>query len=175
MALVHEQLYQSANLSQINFASYLEHLSSHLFQSCGVSTQRVQLRMQAQELLLEVNTAIPLGMIYNELLTNSLKHAFPGDKKGEIKVILGRVDDNQALLEVADNGVGIPQDFSLEESQSLGLQIVHTLCKQIRAEIKVDRSHGTSFKIFFPCPFSPGSEQFLRKNKFLTFLLHKRL
>lgn len=152
MALVHEQLYQSANLSQINFASYLEHLSSHLFQSCGVSTHRVQLKMQTQELFLEVNTAIPLGMIYNELLTNSLKHAFPGDKKGEIKVILGRVDDNRGLLEVTDNGIGLPQDFSLEDSQTLGLQIVHTLSKQIRAEIKVDRSQGTSFQIFFPCP-----------------------
>lgn len=152
MALVHEQLYQSPNLSQINFDSYLDHLSSHLFQSCGVSSQRVKFKRQSQNLFLDVNTAIPLGMIYNELLTNALKHAFPDDKEGEIKVILGRVGDDHAFLEVADNGVGLPQDFSLEDNRTLGLQIVQTLCQQIRAEIKIDRTQGTSFKIFFPCP-----------------------
>lgn len=157
MALVHEQLYQSANLSRINFASYLDHLSSHLFQSCGVSTHRVQLKKQTEEIFLEVNTAIPLGMIFNELLTNSLKHAFPGEKEGEIRVILTRVDANRCLLEVADNGVGLPEDLSLEESQTLGLQIVHTLSQQIQAEIKIERSQGTSFQIFFPCPCEPGT------------------
>jgi PAS domain S-box-containing protein len=157
MALVHEQLYQSANLSRINFASYLDHLSSHLFQSCGVSTHRVKLKKQTEEIFLEVNTAIPLGMIFNEILTNSLKHAFPGEREGEIRITLTRVEANRCLLEVADNGVGLPEDFSLEESQTLGLQIVHTLSQQIQAEIKIDRSQGTSFQIFFSCPLEPGS------------------
>ncbi|MCX7974300.1 MAG: GAF domain-containing protein [Candidatus Aminicenantes bacterium] len=157
MALVHEQLYQSANLSQINFSSYLTHLSSHLFQSCGVSTHQVQLHLQTEELFLEVNIAIPLGMIFNELLTNSLKHAFPGERKGEIKVILRRLDHHRGLLEVADNGVGLPEGFKLEESESLGLQIVHTLSNQIRAEIQIDQSNGTAFRIIFPCPSDSSS------------------
>lgn len=152
MALVHEQLYQSANLSQINFASYLAHLSSHLFQACGVSTHRVRLNLQTEELLLDVNTAIPLGMIFNELMTNSLKHAFPDNREGEIKVILRRYDRDQAFLEVADNGLGLPKGFKLEECKSLGLQIVQTLCHQIKARIELDQSEGTAFRIIFPCP-----------------------
>ncbi len=150
MALVHEQLYQSANLSRINFASYLKHLSSHLFQSCGVSTHRVHLELETEELELEVNTAIPLGMIFNELLTNSLKHGFPHERSGEIKVILRRVEASKALLAVADNGIGLPADFSLENSATLGLQIVHTLTNQIRAEIELEPGPGTSFRIIFP-------------------------
>lgn len=152
MALVHEQLYQSSNLSKINFDFYLENLSSHIFQSCGVSTHRIKLKKQCQNIFLDVNMAIPLGMIYNELLTNALKHAFPGDREGEIMVILGRTEDNRCFLEVADNGIGLPPDFSLEASRTLGLQIIQTLCQQLRGEIKIDRNNGTSFKIFFPCP-----------------------
>lgn len=155
MALVHEQLYQSANLSQINFASYLAHLSSHLFQACGVSTHRVRLNLQTEELFLDVNTAIPLGMIFNELMTNSLKHAFPDNREGEIKVSLRRYDRERALLEIADNGVGLPKGFKLEESVSLGLQIVQTLCHQIKAHIELDQTKGTAFKIIFPYSNEP--------------------
>ncbi|MGQ9577192.1 MAG: histidine kinase dimerization/phosphoacceptor domain -containing protein [Candidatus Aminicenantales bacterium] len=152
MALVHEQLYQSASLSRINFASYLKQLSSHLFQSCGVSTYRVSLDLEIEDLDLEVNTAIPLGMIFNELLTNSLKHAFPQERKGKIKVILRQLEGSRALLAVIDNGVGLPSDFSLENSTTLGLQIVHTLVNQVRAEIMIVPSPGASFQIIFPYP-----------------------
>lgn len=152
MALVHEQLYQSASLSRVNFASYLKQLSSHLFQSCGVSTYRVSLDLEIEDLDLEVNTAIPLGMIFNELLTNSLKHAFPQERKGKIKVILRQLEGSKALLAVIDNGIGLPSDFSLENSTTLGLQIVHTLVNQVRAEITIEPGPGASFRIIFPYP-----------------------
>jgi len=155
MALVHEQLYQSANLSQINFANYLRHLSSHLFQSCGVSTHRVHLHLELEELFLEVNTAIPLGMIFNELLTNSLKHAFPGERSGEVRIGFRRFDEQKACLEIRDNGIGLPADFSFDNTETLGLQIVHTLSNQIKAKIELDTAAGTSFKIFFPISSEP--------------------
>ncbi len=155
MALVHEQLYQSANLSRINFANYLRHLSSHLFQSCGVSTRRVHLNLELEELFLEVNTAIPLGMIFNELLTNSLKHAFPGERRGEIAVSFRRSDEQKACLEIRDNGIGLPPDFSFDNTETLGLQIVHTLSNQIKARIELDTTAGTSIKILFPVSGEP--------------------
>ncbi len=154
MALVHEKLYQSANLCRIDFGEYLKHLSTHLFQSCGVSTHRVHLHLELEELPLEVNTAIPLGMIFNEIMTNALKHAFPGERKGEIRVILQRFRPGRASLEIKDNGIGLPPGFSLENSETLGLQIIKTLSHQIRADVIIEVEHGTSYKIIFSYPES---------------------
>ncbi|MHB8095010.1 MAG: histidine kinase N-terminal 7TM domain-containing protein [Candidatus Aminicenantales bacterium] len=149
MALVHEKLYQSRDLSQVDFASYLQTLIIHLFHSHQQDTERIRYESNVEEISLGINTAIPLGLIVSELLSNALKYAFPGDHKGMIRISL-RPDRNSWLcLTVADDGIGLPGDLDLRSVASLGLQIVNMLVEQLDGVCDVDRKNGTEFRIRF--------------------------
>ncbi|WP_416671231.1 PAS domain-containing sensor histidine kinase [Egbenema bharatensis] len=158
MALIHEQLYQSPDLSHIQFGRYVRVLVNQLFQCYGVSPERITLAIEADEMPLNLNTAIPCGLIVNELVTNALKHAFPDNQHGSITLQLKIAPDpnhaaiQQGILTVADDGIGIPPDLNWQTSPSLGLRIVRNLVKQICGELTIQHQTGTTFCITFPCP-----------------------
>jgi PAS domain S-box-containing protein len=145
MTLIHEKLYRSKDLANIDVAEYIQNLSSNLFRS--YSAGRIALKTQVDDMLLGIDTAIPCGLIINELVSNSLKHAFP-EKHGEIYVNLHR-DNGRFTLIVSDNGVGFPQNVDFRNTDSLGLQLVCTLTDQLDGAIELNRTGGTEFKITF--------------------------
>jgi len=151
MALVHERLYQSQDLARVDFAEYVRGLANQLFRFYGVNTNVIQLKINMDKVFLGVDTAIPCGLMINELVSNSLKHAFPDGREREVRIELG-LDDGQCTLMVSDNGVGFPQDVDFRDMGSLGLQLVDTLVNQLEGTIELDRSGGTAFKIGFTEP-----------------------
>ncbi len=150
MALIHEKLYRSENLSKIDLNEYIDDLVSSLFQSYGVSESKVALNINVENVLLGIDTAIPCGLIINELISNSLKHAFPECKNGEIKISLRSTDENMIELLIGDNGVGIPKGVDFRKTESLGLHLVNILVEnQLHGEIQLNRDKETEFKIKF--------------------------
>ena len=147
MALVHEKLYQSEDLSNIDFKGYIEHLANTLFRSYGINGTKTALKVDAEDVMLGVDTAIPCGLIINELVSNSLKYAFPAGREGEIEIVFRLIDENEIELMVSDNGVGIPEDLDFRNSNSLGLKLVNILTDQIGGRLELDRSKGTRFRI----------------------------
>ena len=165
MALIHEELYGSKEVSTLNFATYLQKLTEELFRCYNVGASEVKMVLDIEEnIFFDMDTAVPLGMIVNELVSNSLKHAFPDEKTGEIKIKLSREineksedsrieDSNEAckstsyILVVSDNGVGMPESINLEDSDTLGLQLVTILVDQLDGELDLDRNSSTKFTI----------------------------
>ncbi|MDH7511326.1 MAG: histidine kinase dimerization/phosphoacceptor domain -containing protein [Clostridiales bacterium] len=148
MALIHERLYQSSDLSRIEFSHYLRNLATHLFNSCQADSSRIHLRLDFEEVFLNINTAIPCGLITNELISNALKHAFPDGRSGEVAVELRRVEGGY-LLRVKDDGVGFPEGVDFRQTETLGLQIVVTLVSQVDGTIEIGPGPGTDFRFQF--------------------------
>jgi PAS domain S-box-containing protein len=149
MALIHESLYQSGNLARVGIADYVRRLATQLFQTYRVQAEGVELQVEVDDLYLGVDTAIPCGLILNELITNSLRHAFPGGRGGMVGVGLHR-KDGRYVMHVRDTGVGLPADFDLSSCSSLGLQLVHTLVGQLEGDVSIESgSEGTLFRIAF--------------------------
>lgn len=151
MALVHEKLYQSANLSRVDFGEYARSLSALLVRSYGAKTARIALKTKIEDVSLSVDLSVPLGLILNELVSNSLKYAFPKGRDGEIRIEIHRIQKNQIQLLVADNGIGFPAELDFRKTESLGMQLVRTLTGQIGGSIELRSDTGTEFRIsFFP-------------------------
>lgn len=149
MALLHESLYQSHNLSQIDFPEYIRQLAAHLFHSYGVAAERIHLRTDLDSLSLHLDAAVPCGLIINELISNSLKYAFPDGREGEIRIELHDHADGMARLIVADNGVGLKADVDWVNTRSLGLRLVRTLAEQLGAKIEVHSTAGLEVRLAF--------------------------
>ncbi|OPX59649.1 MAG: sensory histidine kinase AtoS [Methanobacterium sp. PtaB.Bin024] len=152
MAMIHESLYQSSDLKRIEFSEYINTLANNLFYSYAADPKRVKMDVNVEEVMLDVNTAIPLGLILTELISNCLKYAFPEDKSGEIKVDFHSYTENgenKLKLTVSDNGVGLPEGFDPKKSDSLGLMLIYSLSDQIGATVELDTSMGTKFEISF--------------------------
>jgi len=149
MALLHESLYQSNNLSRIDFPEYIRQLAAHLFHSYGVPADRIHLRTNLDQLYLNLDAAVPCGLIINELISNSLKYAFPDGRTGEVRVELHEQADHMARLVVADNGVGLRSDVDWETARSLGLRLVRTLADQLGAKLEVQSRQGTEVHLTF--------------------------
>ncbi|MBD3558668.1 PAS domain S-box protein, partial [Planktothrix sp. FACHB-1355] len=139
MALIHEQLYQSEHLDLINFAEYIENLAANLFQSFGCTRNSIHLNLQVGKIFLNIETAIPCGLIINELVSNSLKYAFPKGNQGQISIIFSQANSHQFHLKIGDNGVGLPPDFDIETAETLGLRLVRILTRQLKGVLEVDR------------------------------------
>lgn len=148
MALIHQRLYQSTDLKNIDFKEYITTLANDLYRTYVDDTSRVSLTLNIDECRIDINTAIPLGLILNELITNSMKHAFPGNEKGTINIDFKKNDDKYILI-VSDDGVGFPEDLDYQKTDSLGLQLVNNLTDQISGELELDTTRGTTFKITF--------------------------
>lgn len=149
MALIHEQLYQSKDFARIDFAEYVENLVTNLFSSYDVSSEAITLKLDVDNIFLSVDIAIPCGLIINELVLNSLKHAFIIGQKGEVCIELCANDDNCLTLSISDNGIGFPKNLDFQNTESLGLQIVVALTSQLEGTIELIRNIGTKFKIKF--------------------------
>lgn len=151
MAYIHESLYQNKTFSSINFSDYITTLTNNILHSYTASIQKVRLVMDLQKVILNLDTSIPAGLIINELVTNSIKHAFKGVEEGIIFINLF-TKDNMLFLEVSDNGKGFPTEIDFKNTNSLGLQLVNTLIEQLNGtiELKENNNKGTSFFINFP-------------------------
>ena len=150
MALIHQKIYSSTDLKRINFGDYMTTLSKEIFQSYVHDSNIVKLNLDVEDIMLDTDITIPLGLILTELLTNSLKYAFPSDSKdsGNIQVSLYR-NNNGYTMQVSDDGIGFPEDINLKNTDSLGLQLITSLTNQIDGKIHLDQSKGTLFKIDF--------------------------
>lgn len=148
MALIHEMLYQSKDLSHISFLDYIMNLVSNLFTSYG-EKMNIKLTYNIADTFFNIETSIPLGLIISELVSNSLKYAFPDGKTGEITTSL-QCDNTRFELIISDNGIGLPEDIDIRNiKSSLGLQLVNSLVNQLDGTIKLDRSQGTKYTIKF--------------------------
>ena len=149
MAMIHEKLYQSKNFNKIYFADYIESLVWDLFYSYSVEKGTIKPVLEIDDVKLNIETSVPCGLIIVELVSNSLKYAFPDKHKGELKVSL-KSKGNYYVLTISDNGVGIPENVDFKNTDSLGLRLVNSLTDQIDGEIELKTSsHGTEFKITF--------------------------
>lgn len=151
MALIHEKLYQTGDLTRIDLAEYVNELVSDLFRSYNVNPHLVKYRMKSNSILLDINTAIPCGLIINELVTNSIKHAFSDNASGEIFIEI-KCDADDFILKVQDNGIGFPKELDLNNIKTLGLQLVTNLTNQLEGEIELIKEGGTCFQIKFKAP-----------------------
>ena len=150
MSLIHEKLYQSEDLANIDFSGYVKDLVNRLFGSYGVNPERIELKIEIEDVSVGLDYAIPCGLIINELVSNSLKYAFPQEGKGEIKIALRSVNEDELELTVSDDGIGIPEDLDFENLESLGLDLVKTLAEHnLDAKIELNRAGGTKFHIQF--------------------------
>lgn len=148
MATLYEKLYLSKDLTQINFNNYIESLIRGLFYSHSISEDQIKTVVEIDDIMLNIETAVPCGLIISELVSNSIKHAFPEGKKGKICVSL-KANENKNVLIIADNGIGFPENIDFTNTDTLGLKLVNILVDQIDGKITMDKSHGTAFKVVF--------------------------
>jgi PAS domain S-box-containing protein len=163
MALIHEELYKGGGLEKLDFSPYIEELAENLSHTCSFGNNHISLKLNLENnVFFDMDVAVPLGMIINELVSNSFKHAFPGRKEGEIQIKLHREGNGEYIrsinekcksttfaLTISDNGVGIPENLDIEELDSLGLQLVTSLVDQLDAELEIKGNNGTEFTIRF--------------------------
>ncbi len=150
MALVHEKLYQAKNLSNVNLKDYIKKLTSSLLKSYRTTGAKISLKLENDNIRVSIDTAIPCGLIVNELVTNSLKHAFPDGKKGEIRTSLKLMDNEEVELVVGDNGIGLPKDVNFRKTNTLGMQLIVGLTEnQLEGKLEKIGNKGTKFKISF--------------------------
>ncbi len=148
MALIHQELYQSADLARVGLAPYIRKLASGLFQSYGAEVRDIELDLQMEEVHVNIETAIPCGLIVNELLSNALKHAFPDGRSGVVKVELAREDGDRYVLWVSDDGIGC-REVDMRTADSLGLRLVQDLTRQLQGDLEIDCDRGTGFQLTF--------------------------
>jgi two-component sensor histidine kinase len=149
LALLYDNLSQSRNLARIDMNEYIHDIVAYLFSFAGNPEDRVTYNLDIAFLSLGMDVAIPLGLILTELVFNALIHAFPGDRHGEIGIHLSRQKDNEIILKVWDNGIGLPEKPGTAEDESLGLQLVSLLTKQLSGQLDVQSTGGTSFSLTF--------------------------
>ena len=155
MAIIHDKLYRSKNLSDVNLYKYIESLTKALVTGFGINRNTFELEIEVNNTSLDLQFAVPCGLIINELISNSFKHAFKGIEysevnKKKISVIVNTNNDNDVELVVADNGKGLPDNFDLAEIESLGLHIVNIITKhQLNGNIKIENNNGARFTITF--------------------------
>ena len=150
MALIHQTLYQSKDFAKVDFASFLDSLLPTLMATYAMTVGRINLEVSVRDIHLPLNQAIPCGLIVNELISNALKHAFPGERRGRIEVASSRSGEREIALSVSDDGIGIPAEKSLDNTGSLGLTLVQLLANQLRGRIEILRANPTRFTLFLP-------------------------
>jgi two-component sensor histidine kinase len=149
MALVHENLYRAGNFSKIAMRNHIETLSASLTRAYGLKDDCVKLVTQVEDVLLDLDIAISVGLIINELTSNSLKHAFPDGRPGSVRVELVRYDTKRCILTVHDDGVGFPVGIDPNNCASMGLQLVHDLTEQLHGVLTCSSDQGTTFTVTF--------------------------
>lgn len=150
MAVIHEMLYQSKDISKINYKDYLNTLVNGLINSMKGADNKVKLTIDVPEIYLNIDTAIPLGLMINEIITNSLKYGIKNDQSGEILIRMKKIKDPNYILYIEDNGEGFSKEINFRTSNSLGLMLIHRLTLQLKGNIEMDNSKkGTNYIIHF--------------------------
>jgi len=149
MYLAYNKVFLSEGLNKIDLETYLSTLIKDVYYNLNVSKNRIEIKQNIDWTELDINLVIPLGLIINEVLSNSLKHAFPEDKSGNITIVFKHLEENEYLLEIADNGIGISEKFNFIQAESLGALLIHVLCSQLKAEFKIENKNGTAFSLKF--------------------------
>lgn len=150
MALVHEKLYRSDDLSNINFEDYLKDLVNNIYDTFKDENSDVIVKIEIEKIFVSVDIAISLALIINELASNSFKYAFPDNRQGELYISLKQNEDGNFILLLRDDGIGLPQEIDFTNTTTLGLQLVDILVAQLEGTISVDNSNGTEYTIIFP-------------------------
>ena len=150
MSLIHEKLYRSKDLSRVNLGEYVRNLTTYLVRSYRTDTGLVNVEIETDEVYIGIETAVPCGLLLNELISNALKHAFPDGRNGKITILL-QADEKQVTLVVSDNGVGLSDEIA-SNGGTLGFQLIKTLVKQIDAVLKIEMDQGSEFTITFDLP-----------------------
>jgi two-component system, sensor histidine kinase PdtaS len=150
MALIHQTLYESKDFARVDFGRFLDTLVPTLISSYGIAAARIKLAIDATEVQLPINSAIPCGLIVNELISNALKHAFPDARPGEIRINLAHATADRVMLVVSDDGIGIREDLDLAQAATLGLQLVTLLVDQLAGDLEIQRGNPTRFSVGFP-------------------------
>ncbi len=148
LALIHEKLYQSDNLDQIDYGTYIKKIIDYLFQSYKVSKTDVSVELNISSIFLDIDKAVPCSLLINEMLSNSLKHAFPNNQKGIITIDM-YADEESYHLKFTDNGIGLPDDQYLEKMNSLGFQLIKGLAGQLGGTLEIIRDQGTIYLLTF--------------------------
>lgn len=150
MALVHQKLCETKNFMSIDISGYINELVNGLLLAYGVNRKKIAVKVDVAKVLLKIDLAVPCGLIINELLTNSFKYAFPGDRRGKINITLRSLDKNTLEIMVSDDGIGFPEGFNLYKTETLGLVlVVSTVENQLSGKIKLYGAKGATFKITF--------------------------
>lgn len=158
MAIVHEMLYQSENFIDISFDTYVNKLITTMQNTLPFDHQHIDIEIDAADVSMDINQAIPCAILVNELLTNAYKHAFADKKSGTIWISLRETED-QIVVEVRDNGVGLPKDFSIEDQTSIGMNLIQNLTQQLNGELDIEAKDGTCFRVSFDKSLRRGSSK----------------
>lgn len=159
MALIHEQLYGTADLAKIDFGRYIEGLAANLLDAYGIDPARIRLDVRADDIFLRVDMAVPCGLIINELVSNALKHAFPSQSAGMIEIAVAALHGGRLKIVVADDGIGLAAPHGDVEKRTLGLRLVDTLVAQLDGTVDIQTEHGTRFGILLNAPGQAKKEQ----------------
>ena len=149
MAIIHEKLYESENFVDIDFGEYIEELFRTLFNSTGLADEKIQCKLEIEPITLDLNQAVPCGLLCNELLTNIFKHAFPGDMTGTVRISMKKTKDGKNKLTIEDDGVGFTEKLEEAGQSSLGLQLIQDLVTQLGGTLSLNKNKGTSYTIIF--------------------------
>ena len=149
MAFIHEKLYQSPDLAQVDFEDYLKTLTSSLYHSYAGHQDGIALWVDAKDVTIDIDRAMTCGLIINELVSNSLKYAFPNGRQGEIRIEMRTEMDDRYIMSIDDNGIGLPTGLDFNNSTSLGLRLVNMFVRQLKGTLEVHRKGGTEFRIIF--------------------------
>jgi two-component sensor histidine kinase len=152
MALIHERFYQNDGLSKIDFDDYIKRLVENLLLSSGIKPERIKTHVEADKISLDIDTAVPCGLIINELVSNSLKHAFGESNSGTLSVSLRYISESMVRLIVSDDGIGLPEGFDIEKYDSLGMQLINALSNQLDGKLTLAPGKGTTFTMDFKVP-----------------------
>jgi two-component sensor histidine kinase len=150
ISIIHELFYKYKDITKIEFNNYICKIVSHLFNVYGVDSSKISAEYNLTGISLGIDTAIPCGLIINELLTNCLKYAFPDVRKGKILIEMKKNENDTISLILKDDGIGMPDNFDMANPPSMGMQLVLTLVKQMDGNIELERNKGTKFVINFP-------------------------
>ena len=150
MAILHEKLYKSQDINSINFEGYIKGVLNNLQSSYRLKEKNISLEIDIDEVIVSIDSAINLGLIINEIVVNSLKHAFTDKAGGTIIIRLKEKERGKLILIIKDNGKGIPEDIDVDNTDSLGILLINSFVKQVKGEIKLIRNNGTEFQIVFP-------------------------
>lgn len=149
MALLHELLYQSDDLAVVDFSKYIRRMVEHLFRSYGVDTRKIRLHTELDAVGLELDNALPCGLLISEVISNCLKHGFPDGREGEVRILLRRQSATAVVLVLTDNGVGLPGDLDWTTTRSLGLRLVRALAQQLQAGLEIRSQGGAEVRLAF--------------------------